>query len=118
MNRDATQPLFYNLIIKASVIGNNVAFILPNIFSPNNDKINDIFTIEGISLKSMDAEIFNRWGEKVSEWHTPNGGWDGRTASGLESPNGTYYYIIKAIGADEKKYFEKGYFLLTRDKVK
>ena len=99
-------------------VDNNVAFILPNIFSPNNDKINDIFTIEGISLKSMDAEIFNRWGEKVSEWHTPNGGWDGRTASGLESPNGTYYYIIKAIGADEKKYFEKGYFLLTRDKVK
>ena len=27
MNWDTTQPLFYNLIIKASMIGNNIAFV-------------------------------------------------------------------------------------------
>ena len=48
------------------------------------------------------------------EWHTTNGSWDGRTASGVLAPNGTYYFIINAIGIDKKEYFEKGSFSLIR----
>ncbi len=93
----------------------NSVFIIPNIFTPNGDGINDVFTVQGIGLKSMDAEIFNRWGEKEYEWHTTNGGWDGRTTSGVEAPNGTYYFIINAVGIDGKKYLEKGSFTLIRN---
>lgn len=94
----------------------NSVFLIPNIFTPNNDGINDIFTIPGIGLQSLDAEIFNRWGQKEYEWHTTNGGWDGRTASGVVAPDGTYYFIISAKGIDGKEYFEKGTFRLIRDK--
>ena len=74
-----------------------------------------MFAVQGIGLLSLSAEIFNRWGHKVFEWQTVNGDWDGRTASGVPAPNGTYYYIIKAKGKDGKEYFEKGSFSLIRD---
>ncbi len=92
----------------------NSVFIIPNVFTPNGDNNNDVFTVQAIGLETMDAEIYNRWGQKEFEWHTTNGGWDGRTASGVEAPDGTYYYLIKAKGFDDKEYFEKGYFMLTR----
>ncbi len=99
-------------------VDQNSVFIIPNIFTPNDDNVNDVFTVQGIGLKTMNAEIFNRWGEKMSEWHTTNGGWDGRTASGLPASTGTYYYIINAEGKDGKKYFEKGAFSLIRENNK
>ncbi|MES2285611.1 MAG: PKD-like domain-containing protein [Bacteroidota bacterium] len=90
-------------------------FIVPNVFTPNDDNVNDVFAVQGIGLESLDAQIFNRWGQKVFEWHTINGDWDGRTASGVPAPSGTYYYIIKAKGKDGKDYFEKGSFSLIRE---
>jgi gliding motility-associated-like protein len=96
-------------------VDQNSAFIVPNVFTPNGDGVNDLFSIQGTALKTMDAEIFNRWGQKEFEWHAPAGSWDGRTASGLLAPDGTYYYMIKAEGKDGKKYSEKGSFMLLRE---
>lgn len=100
---------------KTIFVEQNSEFIVPNVFTPNGDGVNDIFTIKGAALKSINAEIFNRWGQKEYEWSTTNGGWDGRTASGLAASDGTYYYIIKAEGKDGKEYFEKGSFTLIRE---
>ncbi len=91
----------------------NSVFVIPNIFTPNGDDINDVFTVHAVGLKSLNAEIFNRWGQKEYEWHTTNGGWDGRSASGIRASEGTYFYIISAEGIDGKKYFEKGHFALV-----
>ena len=54
---------------------------VPNIFSPNNDGINDelipgIFSIYEIS--NYNFQIFNRWGEIVFQTNDPEKGWDGR----------------------------------------
>jgi gliding motility-associated-like protein len=92
----------------------NSVFVIPNVFTPNGDGTNDIFGVSGVGLATMDAEVYNRWGQKEFEWHTVNGGWDGRTASGVEAPDGTYYFMIKAKGIDGKEYFEKGSFSLIR----
>ncbi len=92
----------------------NSVFVIPNVFSPNDDGTNDIFGVQNKGLETMDAEIYNRWGLKEYEWHTTNGGWDGRTASGVPAPDGTYYYIISAKGFDGKEYFKKGSFTLVR----
>jgi len=92
----------------------NSVFVIPNVFTPNDDNVNDIFTVQAIGLETMDAEIYNRWGQKEYEWHTTNGGWDGHTASGVQAPDGTYFFIIKAKGFDAKEYFEKGSFTLIR----
>jgi len=95
-------------------VDKSTVLIIPNIFTPNDDGVNDVFEVKGTGLKTLDAEIFNRWGQKIFEWHTVNGDWDGFTASGVPSPSGTYYYIIKATGKDGKEYLEKGSFSLVR----
>ena len=43
------------------------AILIPNVFTPNGDGINDIFSVDGINLESVEGEIFNRW---RSEEHT------------------------------------------------
>lgn len=92
----------------------NSVFVIPNVFTPNDDNVNDIFTVKNVGLETMDAEIYNRWGQKEYEWHTTNGGWDGRTAAGVLVPDGTYFFVIRAKGFDGKEYFEKGSFELIR----
>ncbi len=78
---------------------------LPNAFTPNGDGINDIFKVkEGYkSIVSFEAKVFNRWGKKLYEWNDIEGGWDGRSG-GKNVPDGAYYLIVKARGADGKNY--------------
>ena len=88
--------------------------IIPNVFTPNGDGSNDVFTIDGVNLESVDCVIFNRWGQKLYSWNNVNGFWDGRTTSGSECPDGTYFYIINALGQDGVEYFKKGACSLIR----
>jgi gliding motility-associated-like protein len=90
------------------------AVLIPNVFTPNGDGSNDIFTVEGVNLESVEGEIFNRWGQKMFSWSNVKGHWDGRTLSGSEAPDGTYYYIINAKGLDGEEYYKKGGFSLIR----
>lgn len=65
-------------------------FIIPNVFTPNGDNINDLFTIKGQGMTDFSAKIFNRWGEALYEWYDPAAGWDGG-----DQDDGTYFYIIQ-----------------------
>lgn len=85
------------------VITNSDITIVPNVFTPNGDGVNDILMITAKGLGSVSAQIFNRWGQKEYEWNTLNGGWDGYSASGVPAVEGTYYIILNAIGADKNK---------------
>ena len=73
---------------------------VPNIFSPNNDGINDYFTLfSNHCVKEIKhLQIFNRWGALVFERKDfpPNDealGWNGRNESNISSQN-TFIYII------------------------
>lgn len=80
----------------------------PNAFSPNGDGINDVFKAkEGYqSIVSFEASVYNRWGKKLYEWKDPAGGWDGRSG-GHDVPDGAYYLVVKARGADGRDYSVK-----------
>jgi gliding motility-associated-like protein len=95
------------------VIGES-SILIPTVFTPNGDGSNDFFRVDGVNLKHVEGEIFNRWGQKMFAWDNVNGYWDGRTLSGSEAPAGTYYFIIKAEGIDGKEYFQKGTLSLIR----
>ena len=92
----------------------NSAFTIPNVFTPNNDGMNDVFTITGKGIESVHAEIYNRWGQKEYEWNAINGGWDGHSASGVASTSGIYFFIMEIKGVDGKKYSENGSVTLIR----
>jgi len=67
--------------------------IIPTVFSPNVDGHNDQFTISGTGIVTIQYSIFNRWGELLFESNQLNEGWNGRTNSGTEVPEGTYFYV-------------------------
>lgn len=78
---------------------------MPNAFSPNGDGINDIYKAkEGYrSIVEFEATIFNRWGQKLYSWTDPAGGWDGKY-KGKDVKQGVYYVLVKAKGADGRKF--------------
>lgn len=83
----------------------NDSIIIPNIITPNRDGVNDIFQL---NFPVVSTEIYNRWGQQI--FISKNDAfWDGRTTSGNEVPEGTYYYIITT---EEETY--KGYLQLLR----
>ena len=83
--------------------------VIPNIFTPNEDGVNDYFTVNYEGVNSFEIHIYNRWGALQFSSQMRQFEWNGRTASGQIVPSGVYYYIIQ-IG--EKKY--KGSITLIR----
>ena len=77
----------------------------PNAITPNGDGINDVLRAkEGYqSIISFEAAVFDRWGKRLYEWTDLRGGWDGRNG-GKVVPDGAYYLVVKARGADGRHY--------------
>ncbi|RYY40572.1 MAG: PKD domain-containing protein [Chitinophagaceae bacterium] len=68
--------------------------IIPNVFTPNGDGVNDRWVIEYLeSYPGATIEIFNRYGQPVFRSVNYPSAWDG-TLNGKPLPTGTYYYII------------------------
>jgi len=91
---------------------------IPEIFTPNNDGINETFEIPGIEdYPNNTIQIFNRWGAEVFGKTAYQNEWNGSTTSNLvigegELPTGTYYYILDLNGDGSTIY--KGYVYLKR----
>ena len=82
---------------------------VPNAFSPNGDGVNDVFKVTHKSLIKFNAYVFNRWGQELYRWGLGNidVGWDG-TSKGKQVPEGVYFIVIEAEGADKVVYRKKG----------
>jgi gliding motility-associated-like protein len=73
----------------------NCDIFIPNIFSPNNDGLNDVLYVRGEGIAQLSFVIFNRWGEKVFESNDPHQGWDGMF-KGKQAETGVYVYLVEA----------------------
>lgn len=90
-------------------------YTIPNIFTPNGDGKNDLFTINSSGIEAIEGEIYDRWGLKIFSWNKKNDGWDGRTLSGSKANDGNYFYIIKIKPQDGKEtVIESGQLILQR----
>ena len=72
-------------------------YILPNVFSPNNDQKNDLFIPQRTAyVEKVDFQVFNRWGLLVFRTDDPDLNWDGKIlgTNKVVSP-GVYYYICE-----------------------
>lgn len=74
------------------VLAEECDLIMPNIFTPNGDQLNDVFSAISGGSKLRSMRIFNRWGDVV--FSGGEQGWNGRSAKGEELPEGTYYYRV------------------------
>jgi gliding motility-associated-like protein len=93
-----------------SVFGYKLNPIVPNVFSPNGDGINDVFKISGLDkCSSYSIKIYNRWGIPIYETEKTDFSWDGKTSAGTNAEDGTYYYILT-----NKTTTRKGFVTLLR----
>jgi gliding motility-associated-like protein len=68
---------------------------IPNVFTPNNDLVNDTFKIITYDGIIESGYIFNRWGELIYGFSEKNKSWDGTDLkTGKQVSDGTYMYLI------------------------
>jgi uncharacterized delta-60 repeat protein/gliding motility-associated-like protein len=70
---------------------------IPNLFTPDNDGHNDIFSVQGIEKGEWKLSIYNRWGERVYFSAHYDNSWSG---GGLSQ--GVYYYSLEEESACNK----------------
>ena len=82
---------------KEIFIRDELIFFVPNTFTPDEDKYNEVFQpvfTSGFDPYSYKLLIFNRWGEILFESNNASVGWDG-TYGGKIVPSGTYIWQIR-----------------------
>jgi gliding motility-associated-like protein len=69
-------------------------YSLPNIFTPNDDGVNEILTPFPYKyVKEINLEIYNRWGRQVFKTNELDINWDGKhQLTKLNCSSGVYYY--------------------------
>lgn len=87
---------------------------VPNVFSPNGDGINEMFSLIISNAKSIEAIIIDRWGNKMFEITDMNSKWDGKNATGEDAMKGVYFVKYKVIGFDNQQIQGQAFFHLTR----
>ncbi len=94
----------------------NSEIIIPNIFTPNGDGINDVlyFTITGTIC--FHCEIYNRWGKLIYESNDINQGWNGNIdQSGAHASDGVYYYLLNYCDLNNVTHKLDGFVQLLRN---
>ena len=105
--------------INIDVFLNRDVFI-PNIFSPNDDQVNDVFLISSSKgLKEIEElSIFDRWGNLVFQGYhfqpdDPILSWDGKMGSQPLNP-GVYAYKVIVVFRDDRREIKFGDVTLIR----
>lgn len=121
-----TRPHICDTAIITVLVTNDCKFLVPEIFSPNGDGIQDVFHIRCIEqYTSANIEIFNRWGNKVYSkkqygntdvWGRTDAWWDGSSnnggsVGGEKLTSGTYYYVLQLNDGSTPR---KGFIYLNR----
>lgn len=78
--------------------------MVPTVFSPNSDGINDALVIRNLlNFPDNDLTIYNRWGNEIYKTKGYKNNW---MASGLEEA--TYFYVLRVRGCDGKDQVFRG----------
>ena len=80
-------------LIDFDVVRDDRQVLLPNIITPNGDKLNETFTLPAAVAGSA-LKIFNRWGRLVYQHAAYANDWRGE-----DLPAGIYYYEVRSSSA-------------------
>ena len=86
---------------------------IPNAFSPNNDHVNDYFSVSNNNITQLTIAIFNRWGERLYASNDLSFKWNG-TFHNKPVEEGVYVYRIEAKGYHGKNFYLNGTVTLIR----
>jgi len=89
-----------NLQLKIELGAIPAFYKIPNVFSPNNDGLNDFFNVIITESKFIEAvniinfKVHNRWRNLLYDNDNPDIGWDGNHKNEL-SPAEVYAYVVE-----------------------
>lgn len=86
---------------------------VPNVFTPDNDGLNDYLELGLYNVKFLDFYVFNRWGEQLFHTNSLNTFWDGYYLNSLCKQD-IYVYSVKWIDLQNKEFYQRGRFTLLR----
>ena len=89
---------------------------IPNVFSPNNDGVNDLFKISYFpneSIESVTFTIFDRFGDMVYSTESWPVAWDGKSKDGRFYNPGVFTYVFHYV-CNGSTVLEKGDITLLR----
>lgn len=69
--------------------------LIPNVFSPNGDGVNDGFTVRYTGKELFRMEVFDRWGRLLYEADAQDKPWMGTDSGGNVVNDGVYYYSVQ-----------------------
>jgi gliding motility-associated-like protein len=87
-----------------------IEFLIPNIFTPNNDNLNDFVDFSMVPSE-YEVFIYNRWGKIVFTTSPAQKEWNGQTLQGELCQDGTYYFTINS----SMKIISNGFIHLIRN---
>ena len=80
---------------------------VPNSFTPNSDRHNELFIIHAKNIRSFNMKIFDRWGDVLFQSDNIEKHWDG-TFNGSKVEQDKYLYVIDIIGEDNVPFTKSG----------
>ena len=88
---------------------------VPNIFTPNEDRMNDSFFVKGYGIQEKDflLSIFDRWGDLIFQTDKLRGAWDG-TFKGKPVQQEVYIYQVNYKDVFGESHETKGKITLIR----
>jgi gliding motility-associated-like protein len=100
----------FNLVVRDTIYAR-----IPNVITPNNDNVNDVFTIDVRRAATVEAQFFNRWGNPIANATAESNGldetillWDGKTNENQMVSDGTYFYTISIVSVSGRVYDFQG----------
>ena len=87
----------------------------PNVITPNNDGLNDIFELEILYADEISLTITNRWGNIVFQETSTNPKWNGNKNNGDELSSGTYFFKFKATNGSGENLEDEGFIQLIKN---
>lgn len=103
---DTTGSDIYYYLDDAELFETAIVLEIPNVFTPNNDGVNDLYQPNVINIPDWKMEIVNRWGESLVTLDEQHSFWYGKNAD-----DGVYFYKF---WSEEFKILEQGFISLIR----
>ena len=98
-------------ITEPDCLGEDGVYFAPNTFTPNNDGINDGWTVtvaDPDCWRSWYVAVYNRWGGLIWESETPGQIWPGSVFDGgYYVADGVYVYLVRGEGWNPEITFQR-----------
>lgn len=97
------------------IIHDKPSLDIPNVFTPDNDGLNDEFFFPNNAIVEFTCTIYDRWGKLMFEFSSINDSWNGNHyVSGKECVEGVYFYLYEGKSTNETTYKGQGNLHLIR----